>query len=185
MKEALRTEIEKALRALLDAAGDADPLPDFAIEVPRQKEHGDYSCNASMLLAKRLRQKPRDIAEDLKARLGDAGGIVANLEVAGPGFLNVKLAESGWQDLLHDIIEAGDRFGQSESAQVASPKAGDAKPKVQVEFVSANPDGAALHGPRSPGHSRRLYRAPARGDRLGRHPRVLFQRRRTPDPRAR
>ena len=149
MKEALRTEIEKALRALLDAAGDADPLPDFAIEVPRQKEHGDYSCNASMLLAKRLRQKPRDIAEDLKARLGDAGGIVANLEVAGPGFLNVKLAESGWQDLLHDIIEAGDRFGQSESAEVASAKAGDAKPKVQVEFVSANPT-----GPLSTGHGR-------------------------------
>ena len=149
MKEALRTEIEEALRALLDAAGDADPLPDFAIEVPRQKEHGDYSCNASMLLAKRLRQKPRDIAEDLKARLGDAGGIVANLEVAGPGFLNVKLAESGWQDLLHDIIEAGDRFGQSESAEVASAKAGDAKPKVQVEFVSANPT-----GPLSTGHGR-------------------------------
>ncbi len=149
MKEALRTEIENALRALLDAAGDADPLPDFAIEVPRQKEHGDYSCNAAMLLAKRLKQKPRDIAEDLKARLGDAGGLVANLDVAGPGFLNVKLAESGWQDLLHDIIEAGDRYGQSESAEVAEAKTGDARPKVQVEFVSANPT-----GPLSTGHGR-------------------------------
>ena len=149
MKEALRTEIENALRALLDAAGDADPLPDFAIEVPRQKEHGDYSCNAAMLLAKRLKQKPRDIAEDLKARLGDAGGLVANLDVAGPGFLNVKLAESGWQDLLHDIIEAGDRYGQSESAEVAAAKTGDARPKVQVEFVSANPT-----GPLSTGHGR-------------------------------
>ena len=149
MKEALRTEIENALRALLDTAGDADPLPDFAIEVPRQKEHGDYSCNAAMLLAKRLRQKPRDIAEDLKARLGDAGGLVAHLDVAGPGFLNVKLAESGWQDLLHDIIEAGDRYGQSESAEVAAARTGDAKPKVQVEFVSANPT-----GPLSTGHGR-------------------------------
>lgn len=149
MKEALRTEIETALRALLDAAGDADPLPDFAIEVPRQKEHGDYSCNAAMLLAKRLKKKPRDIAEDLKVHLGDAGGLVANLDVAGPGFLNVKLAESGWQDLLHDIIEAGDRYGQSETAEVAAARSGEAKPKVQVEFVSANPT-----GPLSTGHGR-------------------------------
>ncbi len=149
MKEALRTEIENALRALLDDAGDADPLPDFAIEVPRQKDHGDYSCNAAMLLAKRLKKKPRDIAEDLEARIGDGGGTVARLEVAGPGFLNVKLAESGWQDLLHDIIEAGDRYGQSESAEVVAAKTGEAAPRVQVEFVSANPT-----GPLSTGHGR-------------------------------
>jgi len=149
VKEALRTEIENALSALLDSAGDADPLPDFAIEVPRQKEHGDYSCNAAMLLAKRLKKKPRDIAEDLKARIGDGGGIIARLEVAGPGFLNVKLAESGWQDLLHDIIEAGDRYGQSESAEVVAAKTDEAAPRVQVEFVSANPT-----GPLSTGHGR-------------------------------
>ena len=149
MKEALRTEIENALSALLDSAGDADPLPDFAIEVPRQKEHGDYSCNAAMLLAKRLKKKPRDIAEDLKARIGDGGGTIARLEVAGPGFLNVKLAESGWQDLLHDIIEAGDRYGQSESAEVVAAKTDEAAPRIQVEFVSANPT-----GPLSTGHGR-------------------------------
>jgi len=149
VKEALRTEIENALSALLDSAGDADPLPDFAIEVPRQKEHGDYSCNAAMLLAKRLKKKPRDIAEDLKARIGDGGGTIARLEVAGPGFLNVKLAESGWQDLLHDIIEAGDRYGQSESAEVVAAKTDEAAPRIQVEFVSANPT-----GPLSTGHGR-------------------------------
>ena len=149
MKEALRTEIENALSALLDSAGDADPLPDFTIEVPRQKGHGDYSCNAAMLLAKRLKKKPRDIAEDLKARIGDGGGTIARLEVAGPGFLNVKLAESGWQDLLHDIIEAGDGYGQSESAEVVAAKTDEAAPRVQVEFVSANPT-----GPLSTGHGR-------------------------------
>jgi arginyl-tRNA synthetase len=53
VKEAVREQVEVALRALLDAAGDEGELPDFAIEVPRQKEHGDYSCNAAMLLAKR------------------------------------------------------------------------------------------------------------------------------------
>jgi len=152
VKEALREKIESALRGLLEEAGDAGELPDFAIEVPRQKEHGDYSCNAAMLLAKRLRQKPRDIAEALKERLGDADGLVASLEVAGPGFLNVKLADSGWQDLLHEMIAAGSRFGQSVTDEVraaaAGKPAGEA-PRVQVEFVSANPT-----GPLSTGHGR-------------------------------
>lgn len=142
MKEQLRQKVEDALRELLDAAGDSGGLPDFAIEVPRQKDHGDFSCNAAMLLAKRLRQKPREIAAELKARLGDAGGLVACLEVAGPGFLNVKLAESGWQDLLHEIISAGAQYGRSQ-------RAGGEKQKVQVEFVSANPT-----GPLSTGHGR-------------------------------
>ena len=149
MKEALRAEIEGALRALLEGAGDSEPLPNFSIEVPRQKGHGDYSCNAAMLLAKRLRKKPREIAEDLKERIGNAGGLVASLDIAGPGFINIKLVESGWQDLLHDIIEAGDEYGQSESEEVAAARTGEAKPKVQVEFVSANPT-----GPLSTGHGR-------------------------------
>jgi arginyl-tRNA synthetase len=149
VKEALRAEIEGALRALLEGAGDSEPLPNFSIEVPRQKGHGDYSCNAAMLLAKRLRKKPREIAEDLKERIGNGGGLVASLDIAGPGFINIKLVESGWQDLLHDIIEAGDEYGQSESEEVAAARTGEAKPKVQVEFVSANPT-----GPLSTGHGR-------------------------------
>jgi len=149
VKEALRAQMEAALTGLLEAVGDGDPLPDFVIEVPRQKDHGDYSCNAAMLLAKRLRKKPREIAEDLKERLGDAGGLVSSVDIAGPGFLNVRLAESGWQDLLHDMIEAGARYGQSESDEVAAARTGEAKPRVQVEFVSANPT-----GPLSTGHGR-------------------------------
>lgn len=149
MKEALRDRLEEVLRALLASAGDSDPLPDFAIEVPRQKEHGDFSCNAAMLLAKRLRRKPREIAEDLRERLGDGGGLVASVEVAGPGFLNVRLAESGWQDLLHEIIEAGPRYGQSCSAEARAAGADGRPPRVQVEFVSANPT-----GPLSTGHGR-------------------------------
>ena len=64
MKEALRERIEGALRELLANEGDRGELPDFAIEVPRQKEHGDFSCNAAMMLAKRLSRKPREIAEE-------------------------------------------------------------------------------------------------------------------------
>ena len=144
MKEALRAKVEEALQALLAAAGDRDPLPDFAIEIPRQKEHGDFSCNAAMLLAKRIGRNPREIAADLKARLGDAGGLVTRAEVAGPGFLNVVLASAGWQDRIHEILEAGPRFGWAPSGE-----AGAVRPKVQVEFVSANPT-----GPLSTGHGR-------------------------------
>ena len=144
MKEALRARIETALRALLAEAGDSAPLPEFAIEVPRQKEHGDFSCNAAMLLAKRLGRKPREIAEELQRRLGDAGGLVTRAEVAGPGFLNVVLASAGWQDRIHDILTAGPSFGRVESSA-----AGAAQSRVQVEFVSANPT-----GPLSTGHGR-------------------------------
>lgn len=146
MKEELRAKVEGALRELLEAAGDSDALPDFTIEVPRQKDHGDFSCNAAMLLAKRLRKKPREIAEDLKERLGDAGGLAESVEIAGPGFLNITLASSGWQDLIHDVIRAGSRYGYTAHPGESE---GTAKPKVQVEFVSANPT-----GPLSTGHGR-------------------------------
>ncbi len=153
MKEALRERIEVALGELLGSEGDAEELPEFAIEVPRQKDHGDYSCNAAMLLAKRLRRKPREIAEDLAARIGDAGGLVASLDVAGPGFLNIRLARSGWQDLLHEIVDAGGRYGRRDSTEVVAAKAAaadpTARPRIQVEFVSANPT-----GPLSTGHGR-------------------------------
>ncbi|MBY0400543.1 arginine--tRNA ligase, partial [Myxococcota bacterium] len=169
MKEALREKIEEALRALLSAAGDDGPLPDFAIEVPRQKEHGDFSCNAAMLLAKRLARKPRELAVELQSRLGDAGGLIARAEVAGPGFLNVVLQSAGWQDRIHEILRSGGRYGRSDKAATfarrttaegaaptgpggpgagASPATGG-RPRVQVEFVSANPT-----GPLSTGHGR-------------------------------
>ena len=149
MKAALRERIEEALRELLANEDDRRELPEFAIEVPRQKEHGDFSCNAAMMLAKRLSRKPREIAEELKALLGDAGGLAASVDVAGPGFLNVKLADSGWQDLLHDVIAAGTHYGQARSPEVVAASVGDESPRVQVEFVSANPT-----GPLSTGHGR-------------------------------
>jgi arginyl-tRNA synthetase len=143
VKEQLRGQVELALRALLDAAGDDAALPDFVVETPRDKNHGDFSCNAAMLLAKRLKMRPRDIAADLTLRIGDGDGLIASSEIAGPGFLNFKLAESGWQNLLHEIVRAGARFGTIDSGP------SDGEKKIQVEFVSANPT-----GPLSTGHGR-------------------------------
>ena len=143
MKEQLREELGRSLRELLESVGDHAALPEFVIEVPRQKDHGDFSSNAAMLLAKRLARKPREIAEDLARRLGDAGGLIAQTTVAGPGFLNFKLADSDWQGLLHEIVRAGHRYGHDSSGPPEDEK------KIQVEFVSANPT-----GPLSTGHGR-------------------------------
>jgi len=140
MKERLQARFESAVRALLDEAGDAGELPEFALEAPRAAEHGDFACNAAMLLAKRLRRPPRALAERLVELLGDAEGLVARSAVAGPGFVNVWLGESRWQQLLHEILEGGPRFGT---------QAGGAGTRVQVEFVSANPT-----GPLTLGHGR-------------------------------
>ena len=139
MKDQLHEHIAAALRALLDEAGDGDALPEFTLDPPRQKEHGDFACNAAMMLAKRLRKKPRDIAEDLVARLGDGGGLVERAEIAGPGFVNLWLGGGQWQGLLRDIVASGAGYGSSDLGKGA---------KVQVEFVSANPTGAAQYRPR-------------------------------------
>jgi arginyl-tRNA synthetase len=141
VREKLAAEVEQAVRALLaEAGGDALDLPVIALEVPRQKDHGDFACNAALQLARRLHKSPREIARDLVSKLGDGGGLVARAEVAGPGFVNLWLAGERWLDVLRAILEAGDRYGRSDE--------GKDRP-VQVEFVSANPT-----GPLSTGHGR-------------------------------
>ncbi len=140
MREQLLERLTTALGELLQEAGDTDALPTPVLEIPRQADHGDFATNVAMTLAKRLRRKPRDIAEALVDRLGDAGGLLKSSDIAGPGFINFRLAENAWQNLLCDIAEAADGYGTSE---------GGAGSKVQVEFVSANPT-----GPLSTGHGR-------------------------------
>ena len=94
VRDKLAQHIEEALTALLAEVGDMEAgLPEIVLDVPRHKDHGDFACNAALQLAKRLRRPPREIAGELVARLGDAGGLVARAEVAGPGFVNVWLAE--------------------------------------------------------------------------------------------
>jgi arginyl-tRNA synthetase len=141
VRDKLAEHLGAALTVLLGEAGEADAqLPEIVLEVPRQKDHGDFACNVALQLAKRLHRPPRQIGEDIVSRLGDAGGLVARAEVAGPGFVNVWLAEDRWRDVLRGILAAGDRYGRSDE--------GKGRP-LQVEFVSANPT-----GPLSTGHGR-------------------------------
>ena len=126
-------EIEAALRAM-QAAGELPAALDFSAitaEPPRDPAHGDIATNAAMVLAKAAKKKPRDIAEPLLARLR-ANPDVVDGTVAGPGFINLKIADSFWRERLRDCLKAGIAYGDSPMGQGA---------KVNVEYVSANPTG--------------------------------------------
>ena len=110
-----------------------------AVEPPRDAAHGDMATNAAMVLAKPAKMKPRDIAETLAAKLAEDAR-VETAEVAGPGFLNLRLAAGLWRDLLLDVLKTGDDFGRSAMGQGK---------KVNIEYVSANPT-----GPMHVGHTR-------------------------------
>ncbi len=127
---------------LLQAEGvlpDGMDFKNVAVEPPRDPLHGDMATNAAMVLAKPARMKPRDIAEALAAKLAlDAR--IASADVAGPGFLNMRLAATLWQDVIATALAQGPDFGRSDMGQGR---------KVNVEFVSANPT-----GPLHVGHTR-------------------------------
>ena len=109
------------------------------VEPPRDALHGDMATNAAMVLAKPSRQKPRDIADKLAAHLMQDPRITT-ADVAGPGFLNLRLAPTVWQGLVKNILEQGTAFGRS---SIGAGK------RVNVEYVSANPT-----GPLHVGHTR-------------------------------
>jgi arginyl-tRNA synthetase len=106
-------------------------LAQVAVEPPRDQGHGDMATNAAMVLAKPAGMQPRAIAEGLAARLM-ADPRVAGADVAGPGFLNLRLQPAAWQGLVRDILTLGTGYGRSSLGQGR---------KVNVEFVSANPTG--------------------------------------------
>ncbi len=127
------------LRAAVEAAAadlrNGGPAPSSAptLERPKKAGFGDFSTNAAMLLAPALKAPPREIAEKLGAALqARLGAQVERVEVAGPGFLNIFLADDWYTEAAGVILAAGDAYG----GHTADPPE-----KVQVEFVSANPTG--------------------------------------------
>ena len=104
----------------------------LTVEPPRDTSHGDITTNAAMVLAKPAGMKPRDIADLLAARL-DSLPDVTKTEVAGPGFINMRLADTFWQARLAEILTTGTAYGDSDFGKAAG--------KVNVEYVSANPTG--------------------------------------------
>ncbi len=141
----LFSDIRALVVTALDQMVQAGNLPsglDFAnvtVEPPRDPLHGDMATNAAMVLAKPAGAKPRDIAEKLAALLV-ADARVTTAEVAGPGFLNMRLDDAVWQGVIGATLAAGTAYGRSDMG---------AGKRVNVEYVSANPT-----GPLHVGHTR-------------------------------
>ncbi|MGI9538178.1 MAG: arginine--tRNA ligase [Desulfocapsaceae bacterium] len=112
----------------------------YTVEVPKHDNQGDFSTNIALVLAGIEKKNPREIAALVAERLKDEQELIERVEIAGPGFVNVTIQESVWQQLLKEIEDQQVSYGKS--------KIGDNR-KVMVEFVSANPT-----GPLSIGHGR-------------------------------
>jgi arginyl-tRNA synthetase len=145
-----RREIAHALAAIVreqwpDAAG----LP-VQVERPREVAHGDYATNVALASAKLARRNPRELATNIAKALQSALPVlIESVDVAGPGFINVRLTPAARQRVVRDILAAGDDYGRSNARN------GE---RVLVEFVSANPT-----GPLHVGHGRQA----ALGDAIG------------------
>ena len=141
---------EEEFKSIVDDLKSSGGLPAdldtsrVVFELPREASHGDLACNAAMVLAKPAGMKPRDLAEVISAKIDGIAG-VTSVEIAGPGFINIRVEPRLWAQEIDDIIAAGTDYGRNDS--------GAGKP-VNVEYVSANPTGP-------------LHAAHARGAVLG------------------
>ncbi len=147
----VRQDLLQALAAALAALA-GDEAPEAAFESPRQAAHGDLAVTAAMSLARSLKQNPRELAGRLVALLQAQPAVqrwVSALEIAGPGFINLRLAPAAKQSVVAEVLRVGGQFGHL-------PPRGE---RVMVEFVSANPT-----GPLHVGHGRNA----ALGDSIAR-----------------
>ncbi|WP_033170182.1 arginine--tRNA ligase [Selenomonas sp. ND2010] len=139
IKDKLSAAIEQAAKdAIADGVFPEGELPKIVLEVPPQKEFGDFATNFAMQSARVFRKNPRQIAEELAKRM--EGDWLDHTQIAGPGFLNFYLKGNVLYDSFQKILEAGESFGQLPAKDA---------PKIQVEYVSANPT-----GPLHVGHGR-------------------------------
>ena len=141
----MKSHLEGLLRDALDRAVAAGELrlgrpPVFAIEVPSDTAFGDLASNVAMVLAREAGRPPRQLADIILRHLQDPQGWLAGTEVAGPGFINFRLAPAFWKMILGEALAAGEAYGR---ADIGGNR------KVQIEFVSANPT-----GPLHVGHGR-------------------------------
>ncbi|MBV9098714.1 MAG: arginine--tRNA ligase, partial [Frankiaceae bacterium] len=121
-----------AIRAAVTAGELSVDVPaEVTIERPKNKEHGDYATNAALQLAKPAGRPPREVAEIVAAHLRGQPGVAA-VDVAGPGFLNLRLDQAAQGELARTIVLAGDDYGRSSTGE---------KERINLEFVSANPTG--------------------------------------------
>ena len=129
MKEEIKKLIEKAVKET------EKEFPDFSIEVPSEKSHGDYSVNVALILAKKSVKNPVELAKLIKDKV--KSDLFSKIEIAGPGFINFFIKDEYMRNQLEVILKEKDKFGNL--------KIGNNK-KINVEFISANPTGPLTLG---------------------------------------
>ncbi len=132
--EQIQHEVKSALRQAVIETGlvEEAAIPAILLETPKNKENGDYATNIAMQLTKLAKKPPRAIAEAILEKLDTTGTSIESIDIAGPGFMNIRLKTDYLGDVVKTVLEQGENYGRSDSG------AGE---KVQVEFVSANPTG--------------------------------------------
>ncbi len=141
----MRKPLESLLRDACERATQGGELltttlPPLFLSVPKDPTHGDLATNLAMVLARSEKRPPREVAALIIRRLDDRDAILADVQIAGPGFINFRFAPKYWWEALRQCDAAGDDYGRSNAGAGA---------RVQVEFVSANPT-----GPLHVGHAR-------------------------------
>ena len=129
----LREMIMDAIGVLVaEQAVPAVPMPDFTIEIPADKSHGDFAANTAMVCAKAFKMPPRKIAELITEKVQMEGTMFEKTEVAGPGFMNFFLGRKWFSEVVENVLEEGENYGKTDTG---------AGKRALVEFVSANPTG--------------------------------------------
>jgi arginyl-tRNA synthetase len=140
MRHTIETVVKEALEAAVNNGELAlTYLPELAVERPRDPSHGDWATTIALRLAKEIGRNPRDIAEIIAAHIEQSESI-ASVEVAGPGFINLRLSNAALQAIIRNAYEQGTDFGRADVGEGRT---------INIEFISANPT-----GPMHVGHGR-------------------------------
>ena len=126
----IKKELQEIIKNSLKSINIDIAIEDIIIEIPKQKENGEYSTNVALTLTKKLKKSPMEIAEEIKNKINHE--IIEKVEIAKPGFINIFLKEEKYFSELNKIIKEEKKYGKSSIGN---------KQKVNIEYVSANPTG--------------------------------------------
>ena len=132
-EEQIRKVIEDAVKRAIENGTLVEAnLPDYTVEIPADRSHGDYAANVALQSARIFKTAPAKIAQTICDNIDLKGTLLNSVEIAGPGFINFTLADEFYSEIVNDVIEQGENYGRSDF--------GKGK-KILVEYVSANPTG--------------------------------------------
>lgn len=133
--QSIEIELKKAIQKAIEKSFDLEvAVEQIIIEIPKNKDHGDFSSNIAMQLTRILQQNPRNIATKITESLDKESCSVSSMEIAGPGFINFTLDTNRYSKVIEEILDKKENYGQQPSNGI----------KVNLEYVSANPTGS-LH----------------------------------------